>query len=504
METEHFLINYTKLLDGPPWKAYALPSVVSIICFFTLYLVADDHLNRSLEVLALKCKMSPAMAGLTLLAFGNGASDFFTALIGAAESPTMILGGSLGAGLFITVLVLGCTLMFAQHKPVKILDGTADPNGKGVKVEKGAFLRSASLYLMCTLVVMYFGYERQIHLWQTIALISLFVVYIAVAVIVHLRSGRRHQDNQDEEDKRVNVNHIVELESILDEWEAENPLFRLVAVLKRQAAINCTSAKTAINSLLRLPVNLVLRWTIPPLKEEYESADQEAIGRFEQHHRNYVAPIGFIFLLLLTLDHTNSLSGLTAFIIFDLGLVWSFINKRMCPKWRQEYPPSILNVIGAFCSSLLWIYISTKELLAALTFLGTISGIDEAVLGMTILAWGNSCGDLVSNLALAVNGNAETAVIASLSGPIQNVLLTLGVSFALACMKSENMMVQFEAPDTAFYITGGCLVGVLILLLVTVPFVFKYRIPKGVGVGLAGGYCVFMGASLARIIVYKK
>ncbi len=41
------------------------------------------------------------------------------------------------------------------------------------------------------------------------------------------------------------------------------------------------------------------------------------------------------------------------------------------------------------------------ELVALLEYLGTLSGIPKEVLGLTVLAWGNSVGDLSTNTAMA-------------------------------------------------------------------------------------------------------
>ena len=39
--------------------------------------------------------------------------------------------------------------------------------------------------------------------------------------------------------------------------------------------------------------------------------------------------------------------------------------------------------------------------MSLLEYLGTLSGIPKEVLGLTVLAWGNSVGDLSTNTAMA-------------------------------------------------------------------------------------------------------
>ncbi len=54
----------------------------------------------------------------------------------------------------------------------------------------------------------------------------------------------------------------------------------------------------------------------------------------------------------------------------------------------------LLAVIG-------WINVFASELVGMFTFLGVWSGAPESVLGMTLLALGNSIGDLYTNMAMA-------------------------------------------------------------------------------------------------------
>ena len=52
-------------------------------------------------------------------------------------------------------------------------------------------------------------------------------------------------------------------------------------------------------------------------------------------------------------------------------------------------------ILGVTCCSV------ASEVVALLDLLGTVSGVDHTVLGLTVLAWGNSLGDLSTNVAMA-------------------------------------------------------------------------------------------------------
>jgi hypothetical protein len=58
------------------------------------------------------------------------------------------------------------------------------------------------------------------------------------------------------------------------------------------------------------------------------------------------------------------------------------------------------------------------------------------VLGLTVLAWGNSVGDMSTNMAMARKGLANMAMTACYAGPVFNLLVStscLHLPFMLTC-----------------------------------------------------------------------
>ena len=53
---------------------------------YLLLSTADNYLSSSLEFLTVKFKISQSLAGVTLLAFGNGAPDIFSSISSTASS----------------------------------------------------------------------------------------------------------------------------------------------------------------------------------------------------------------------------------------------------------------------------------------------------------------------------------------------------------------------------------------------------------------------------------
>lgn len=64
------------------------------------------------------------------------------------------------------------------------------------------------------------------------------------------------------------------------------------------------------------------------------------------------------------------------------------------------------------------------------------------MLGFTVLAWGNSIGDLMANLSIAKKGYAEMAMTGCYAAPLFNLLLGLGLSTLL--LNLNNSSPQYE------------------------------------------------------------
>ena len=67
-----------------------------------------------------------------------------------------------------------------------------------------------------------------------------------------------------------------------------------------------------------------------------------------------------------------------------------------------------------------------------------VFGLSDAILGLTVLAWGNSIGDLIADTAMAKRGHPRTGFSACFGGPLFNLLL--GKKFARGpCCKKKRI-----------------------------------------------------------------
>ena len=88
--------------------------------------------------------------------------------------------------------------------------------------------------------------------------------------------------------------------------------------------------------------------------------------------------------------------------------------------------PIIINVF-TLIMSLVWIWFTANILISLLMTIANLMNINESFLGMTILTYGNSVSDLMLNLSLVKLGYGEMALSGSISGPLFNLLIGLGI-----------------------------------------------------------------------------
>lgn len=157
-------------------------------------------------------------------------------------------------------------------------------------------------------------------------------------------------------------------------------------------------------------------------------------------------------------------------------------------------------VACGFSMSMLWFYAIANELVALLVTFGTILEIDTAVLGLTVLAWGNSIGDFVANLALVQSGGPSRVQIAwsgCFAGPLFNILVGLGISMVLSTWNTFPAAFTMP-PDPALPWLLVFLCAVLGGVLVWLPSA-DMKLHKTLGLALIVSYCVFIGLRILNI-----
>ena len=128
----------------------------------------------SLQVIAAKMKMSHNIAGVTLLALGNGAPDIFSSLAGIRQGRSELVFGELfGAGIFVTTVCSGTICIMTPFH-----------------VMERPFLRDCIFYLAAVFFVFCVFYQNYINIAIAVGFILFYASYVAVVIIGRLINAK--------------------------------------------------------------------------------------------------------------------------------------------------------------------------------------------------------------------------------------------------------------------------------------------------------------------------
>ncbi|CAM6026190.1 unnamed protein product [Sphagnum balticum] len=483
------LVEYTTLFYCRFAKmhlvGYLLLFIWLVMLFYMLGNTAADYFCYSLKKLSNLLQLPPTVAGVSLLPLGNGAPDVFAsiaAFMGSGHSQVG-LNSVLGGAVFVTSVVAGSVCLAVQFR---------SHESSRVHLDSCCFLRDMGFFLftlgiLCAIIVI-----GEIHFWESVAYLSIYVLYaISVAAFAMKTSGCIKQ-------KRFLLENLLTGMSTF--WFIPSPSlflyqFPLNCGMKSEECLSikllALSCWTLCIRTLELPFDLPRRLTIPV-------ADDLRWSRPFAIASAVLAPA----LLAGVWDSKDGEpfgTSISEYLVGgSIGVVLGIIAFFTTEPEQPPHHSLFIWVAGSFIMSIVWFYLIATELVAALVALGVILEINPAILGLTLLAWGNSIGDLISNLALSLNSgdDVQIAISGCYAGPMFNTLVGLGLSFVLASWKaSPNALILRE--DNSLFLTIGFLFVILLWVLVVLPA--SDMCPnKIMGVGLLLLYATFLSLQLAK------
>ena len=122
-----------------------------------------------------------------------------------------------------------------------------------------------------------------------------------------------------------------------------------------------------------------------------------------------------------------------------------------CTSKRSRLPPynfvqtTQALVLASFILSIFWICSVCDAMVELLALIGILLSIPVEVLGMTLLALGNSSGDLWADMAVSRLGMPESAVAACFAGPLFNLCIGIGVALLI---RTSDELVAFDLANS--------------------------------------------------------
>ena len=177
------------------------------------------------------------------------------------------------------------------------------------------------------------------------------------------------------------------------------------------------------------------------------------------------------FLFYIFLVYEFYFSHFWIFIIILIVIISiSILIYYLSTKIEINQYPIIIHFLTLILS-LIWIWFTANILISLLMTISTIININKYFLGMTILTYGNSISDLMLNLSLVNLGYSEMALSGSISGPLFNLLIGLGIPLIKLNVKLGNINIEFFNKDNLigviclFLLIGNLTIFTLILII---------------------------------------
>lgn len=463
-----------------PFVGYLLLALWLVLLFYLLGDTASSYFCCSLEGLSKSLKLSPIIAGVTLLSLGNGAPDLFSSIVSFMNDGTNDIGLSsiIGGAFFVSSVVAGITsISISQH---------------GRKINKSSFIGNVMFLILCVVCLLVVIIIGKIHLWGALGFFFLYIVYVCYIFFseMYVRDDKCSENMID--DDSLSLPMICDM---IKGQELSSELLRVPLLVNKGEEVQsekenlCVLRKVVY--VLELPLDLPRKLTIPNVSQEKWSRSFGVVSIT-------LAPL----LLVHIWDFFGPKSSIWAYGISGVlgvcfGVLVFFTSDGL-------HPPNKFNFLWlglGFLMSITWTYILAQELISLLVSMGLIFKISPSILGLTVLAWGNSLGDLVSNVTLAKKGGprgAQVALCGCYAGPIFNTLVGLGLSLIFTTWKAFPS--SYIVPiDSSVYETIGFLLLGLLWALVILPKK-DMRLDKFFGVGLLSIYSCFLFLKLARAL----
>ncbi|XP_076296636.1 mitochondrial sodium/calcium exchanger protein [Lasioglossum baleicum] len=425
--TTDSMFQYTEILfcnfNSDNTLVFAFGLILMVLWLLYMFLIlgttADNFFCPSLAVIAGILQLSDSIAGVTILAFGNGAPDIFTSLVSGSDEGIIMFTELIGAGVFVTAMIAGS---IAVVKPFR--------------ADLKPLMRDTCFYMLSVCWISYVVRDETVHLWEAISFVMCYVLFIVVVVLMQMHERREERmksripsvsdpdvlrtylENEDvatipmipvrsrafglrtkldvaiaTERQREMLKRAPKVEDqlSLDEEDTGRPkglfqefLYDITPIGEEDWANANKVLKFVL--IIRAPVMFLLQFFIPLVNT---TAAKRGWSKLLNCIQLCVTPTLALFLLNVWHGYIGPVPILAIFPVIStvIGvIVFLKTEEDRIPKYHNAF------AFFGFLAAMLTVYLIAGEVMAVLQCVGYAFSISDAMLGITFLAWGNSIG----------------------------------------------------------------------------------------------------------------
>lgn len=419
--------------------------------------VSDGYMSAAIAKIANYMRLSETLAGSTLLAFSNGASDVITAIIAPeGDNDNRIIGSLFGASIFTMTVCMAVIILKSKKGMIYNMQIIPVPAMFTTYLLTIAFLLvMASLrlpykYMCFILIFIYVGY---------IIVLEYFEIKNKTKEISGLSKQLRRLETRempltdDEEVQRGSLvqqiedikkkprknsgsfNEDIIGQSLVNLPEDAAPYQILMAKLRNQMKESWSDRNILLKIVyvVEAPLHFVVRATLPPV-------DDPMFFRFQQ----YVYPFTSVFLCLFAkqqLSNSFGVFGMDVPVPLAGLLVSGVLLMIIILKSNHVYKPTPRWVFLLLTSvtAIVWMDLMVSIVNDIVDFVQVWTNASDAYLGMTFFGIGNSIVDFFVDITLARKGYEIMAITGIFGGQLFNLLIGFGLSAMVRGFKDTNL-----------------------------------------------------------------
>ncbi|KAK0152702.1 Sodium/potassium/calcium exchanger 4 [Merluccius polli] len=474
--------------------------------FLALAIICDDYFVTSLEKICEKLDLSEDVAGATFMAAGSSAPELFASVIGVFITHGDVgVGTIVGSAVFNILCIIGVCGIFA---------------GQVVMLTRWSVFRDSFYYILSVVALIAFIYDEKIVWWESLVLVLMYVGYILVMKfnssmqkfftgkpVKNVANGNAAASSEMEDGnasyyvcdddpswpllsavkptKAYSRGSVVMVDEIIN---ASPPKYRFPEAGLRIMVTSHFGPKTRLRMASRLIITerqkLVqaangVETQVIDGKVDIENGNVPEDKPSEEKENDTISPFH------IPAGIGSKIKWLISWPL--LFILFFTIPNCGKPRWEKFFMLS-------FILSTVWIAVFSYLMVWMVTIIGFTLGIPDVIMGITFLAAGTSVPDCIASLIVARQGLGDMAVSNTIGSNVFDILVGLGVPWAL-----QTMCVDY---GSEVMINSRGLVYSVVLLLGSVALTVSgihfngWRLTPKLGVYVLVLYAIFLCFSI--------